>query len=159
MLPISGEQKKMIHTIKAQLGMDEETYKEILWSAYKVDSSTRLSRQEARELIDMLKKSAVQAGVWTNNRGFKKYKYDNLGKREGMASPKQLRMIESMWQDVSFVKEEKARLEALDTFLSNHFGVDKLIWVESEMVSKIVNTLKTMRTQKNEQMGKKPSRR
>ena len=147
-MTITNEQKKTIHTLKNALSMDDETYRETLWLGYKVESSVKLTRRQARELIDTLKKSAVQAGRWQNNRSFRKYKYDNLGYRDGMASPRQLRMIEALWKDVSFVQDEQARLEALEVFLSNHFGVDKIIWIEATMVGKIKKTLEQMKAQK-----------
>lgn len=147
MLPISDEQKKMIHTLKSRLGLDEELYRETLFNSFNVDSSKKLSREQARRLIISLKESAVQAKVWKNNRSMNKYKYDNLGKRDGMATPRQLRMLESIWKDVSYQKTEQSRLEAFNQFLSNRFGVDDIKWVESNMVSKIVNTLKAMKAQ------------
>jgi hypothetical protein len=143
-----NKQKAMIHQLSGKLNLDKELYREILQDRYKVNSSKDLTYRQASDFISYLKKQALDAGVWERKKSFQKHKYSNLGHREGMASPKQLRMIEALWKEVSYVQDETARLEALNTFLSKHFGVDKLIWVESNMVGKVKRTLEQMKVQK-----------
>lgn len=149
MLLVTNDQIKKIKTLQGRLGIDDDTYREILFNNYNVNTCKKLNRKQAKEILDAWSKDAEKQGNWTNHKkSFQKHKYDNLGYRKGMASPKQLRMIEAIWKDVSYVQDEKARLEALDTFLSKHFGVDNIIWIESGMIQKIKHTLEKMKAQK-----------
>lgn len=138
-----GYQRKLI-------GLPDEVYREILWEKYKVESSTKLSFQQARELLNTLRDKAKEMGVFSPKKqySFQKYKYDNLGDREGFASPKQLRKIEAIWKDVSYQKTDTAREDALNSFLDSHFGVSNIKWIEQDMVSKIIRTLERMKEQK-----------
>lgn len=139
------KQKAIIHQLTAALGIDRDVYKEMLYTSYKVESSKDLNYRQATTFISLLKKKAVEAGVWECKKSFNKHKYSNLGNRDGFATPKQLRMIEVMWKEVSYQKTEQEKEEALNTFLLNHFGVSHLKWLEQDMVSKVVATLRAMK--------------
>jgi hypothetical protein len=76
-------------------------------------------------------------------------RYGDLADRPGMASPKQLRMIELLWKEVSDVKGFKKRKAALRSFLSNHFKVSDLRFISSEKAAKIIFGLKQMKERKN----------
>lgn len=76
--------------------------------------------------------------------GFKE-RYDELGFRDGMATPKQLRMIESMWMEVSRMPNYAAKQKALEGFLMRVVRVQQLEWVEDWMVQKIVNAINHMK--------------
>lgn len=147
MRAITDDQKRTIKTLAGKLAMSDDIYRDMLFNRYKVDSCKQLSHSQARELIDSLKQSAITANVWSANKSFRKYKYDNLGNREGYASPAQLRKIDAMWKEVSFQKTEKDKEDALNTFLLNHFGVSHIKWIEKDMVNKVIATLKVMKKQ------------
>jgi len=75
--------------------------------------------------------------------GFKE-RYEELGRREGMATPAQLRMIEAMWMDVSRMPNHTAKERALQGFLKRITGVDDLRFLESWMVQKVVRAITAM---------------
>ena len=75
--------------------------------------------------------------------GFKE-RYDDLGIRPGYATPAQLRMIESMWMDVSRMRTFHDRVTALNSFLKRVIGVEKMDWVEAWQVQKVVNAINHM---------------
>lgn len=76
--------------------------------------------------------------------GFKE-RFDELGRREGMATPSQLRHIEGLWMQVSKMPHRTAKEKALQGFLKRIVGVDDLRFVESWMVHKIVRAMQSMR--------------
>lgn len=150
MYPIIETQKTRIKMLQKCLGIDNETYREMLFAGYGVNSCTALTRRQAKELIDAWEKQGKELGVWTKTKkSFNKNRYHDRPEIEGMASNAQLRKLEAMWKDVSRIKDdEQARRAAFNTFLSNHFGVDDIIWVESNMAGKIITTLEKMKAQK-----------
>lgn len=76
--------------------------------------------------------------------GFKE-RYDELGLRDGMATPAQLRKIEAMWMQVSRMPNHTAREKALQGFLKRIVGVQQIEWVEDWMVQKILNAIQHMK--------------
>lgn len=144
MKPSNNKQKSIIHQLVNILGIPKDVYKEMLLNNYNVDSSKDLSYEEASQFITFLKKNAVEAGLWELKKSFNKHKYSNLDDREGMASPKQLRMIEAMWADYSVLQDNDEREKALRAFISRRFDVSALKFVDKATASKIIYALKIM---------------
>jgi phage gp16-like protein len=130
------KQIKVIHTLKNRLGWSDEEYRRFLseqTNGFCV-SSLEIGDELLDKIISKMRRLANQY-----------YKYEDLDGREGMASPKQLRMIEAMWKDVSRAKSDDERLKALRAFLLNRFGVSDLRFLESWQVRKVIEALKNMR--------------
>jgi Protein of unknown function (DUF1018) len=108
----------------------------------------RLSEAKAGEVIEVIRH--ITGGT---AEGFKpspaagsfKDRFSDLGYRDGMATPKQLRMIEAMWMDVSKMPTYAAREKALSGFLKRITGVENLRFVEDWMVQKIVKAIDHMK--------------
>jgi hypothetical protein len=114
-------------------------------------SSLDLSYSEARDFIKEMEAEAVTRGVWKKNSGRpigSPLRYDNLGKRPGMASPPQLRMIEAMWKAVSYTHDPEKRAAALRKFIFRLCSKSAMEFVEQRDVSKLVNAMKSMAMQK-----------
>jgi len=137
--PISISQIQRIHALKSKLNMPDEAYRSMLGD-YHVRSSKQLTSAGADQLIWELQKNAERLGVWVRPQR----KFNNLAGRRGMATPKQLRMIEGMWAEVSRASNMAERAAALKSFLLR-FGIDGLENVEYWQVHKIVNALKAMK--------------
>lgn len=108
-----------------------------------------LSEQEAERIIRKMEALAVNEGRWTRVEG-RKMKYEELGKRQGMATPKQLRMIEAMWAGVSkyrAAEQQSSRAAALRGFLKRIVGVDDLRFIEGRQARKVIEALKAMNRQ------------
>jgi hypothetical protein len=75
--------------------------------------------------------------------GFKE-RYDELGYRDGFATPAQLRMIEAMWMDVSRMPNRTAKERALQGFLKRIAGVEDMRFIEGWMVQKVVKAIGAM---------------
>lgn len=140
-------QIKKIKTLQGKLGLGDEGYK-LLLSNYWVKSCTELTDKEAGDLIDKLEAMAVEQGVWTPKPRTDK-KYDNLAKRDGFATPKQCRMIEAMFREVSWYKDKpKAFDHAFRNFLHRIAHVDDVTFVVKEDVSKVIKALERMQDQR-----------
>jgi len=63
--PSSKEQRKLIHALVKEKGLSEEDYRKLLTERYGKTSSTELSREEASDLIDYLKKIGGLSGEGT----------------------------------------------------------------------------------------------
>jgi uncharacterized protein (DUF2267 family) len=139
---ITRKQSIKIHTLKGKLGLTDEEYR-LRLTDYWVPSCKDLTYNEANDFINKLTAEAISKGVWKSYTG--KKKYDDLGKRKGFASPRQLRMIEAMWKDVSYTHDAGKRQTALRRFLFRIAGVDDLKFLPSDKVQKIINALQHMK--------------
>ena len=137
MKKIARNQIARVHILRKEIGLSDDDYRALLegWNAV---SSKELTFGEANELIRVLE------GLVPGKRR-SGMKYDALGFRDGFASPRQLRMLEAMWAEVSVFKEPARRYEAFCQFLYNRFGRMKPDNIEVELVGKIKRTLEGMR--------------
>lgn len=139
-------QIRAIHTLKNALQMSEENYRTLL-SSFGAQSSVDLTVPKAKELIEVLSAQASAAGVWVaRKRPRGKLEFDELGNRPGFASPPQLRKICARWTVVSRAEPEHRR-EALEQFLGNKFGIEKLKWLPDHLVAKVLRILAAMEGQ------------
>lgn len=147
MRKIDVNQIKRIHILINKLKLDDVVYRALLQGQYNVNSSKDLDFQQAQEFIMLLETKAVSAGVWKSNFN-RRQKYNELGNRPGYASPAQLRMIESMWHDVSFLDGEAERKKALNRLIFKITGANCIEDLFFEDVKKIVRALKSMKQTK-----------
>jgi hypothetical protein len=148
---IRPDQIKTIHALKRTLGLTEEVYRDMLKDACSVTSSKDIrSAGEAEQLIRALR---ALTGATPYPQG--KAKYEHLGERPGMATPKQLRMIEAMWADVSFQPSSKAREKALQTLLLDRYRIGGILWIEDSDVQRVVKGLQQMKRLKDAKQAAK----
>ena len=140
---INKKQIKLIKTLQGKLKMPDDEYR-LMLSEYWVNSCTRLSFSDAQAIIEKLEAQAVEKGVWTPYAS-RPLKYDNLGKRRGMASPKQLRKVEVMWKNVSFTHDPHKRELALRRFILRIAAVDDLTFLTSQGASKVITAIQNMK--------------
>lgn len=139
------DQKQKIHMLKDKAGLTDDDYRTLLGSMFQgVCSSVDLSESEADRLIAQLRSLAPGfAAAYSGGRR----KYVEIGKRPGMASPAQLRMLEAMWAEVSIHHDAKGRALAFKDFLSSRFNVQDILWLQHSDVNRVVVALKAMRRQ------------
>jgi hypothetical protein len=146
--PIDSGQTRKIHTLKSALKMTDEQYRKLINLNFDpATSSKELTYKQAEFFITKLEEIAVSKGVWVKHEG--KGRYENLGCREGMATPKQLRLVEYLWKDVSIIKEPKNRQKALRAWLQKRFGVSDLRFLDRSVTSKVIYALNQMKKCKN----------
>ncbi len=141
--PIRKDQIKLIHVILAAIKIGDELYRHILAAEpFSVKSCKDLDVERASMLIERLEDYGIQTGQWKryNNR----LKYEDLGYRAGMATPRQLRMIEAMWNDVTYQKTDDAKQRALRRLLWRLYTVSDLRFLEDWQARKVIRTLSAM---------------
>lgn len=141
---INKNQIQIIHVLKAKLNMSDEDYRSMLFDNYQKKSSTRLSFDQANNLIRGMKR---QAGDPVEQPYRFKPKNVNLPtNRPGMASGKQIGMLLGIWSEVSVLPEKDQR-DALDKFLINRFGIGGLRMLSQKMVGPVRHALIAMQKQ------------
>ena len=136
---ITPAQIKMIHTLKGAMQLTDLQYRAAL-EQYHVFSSKQLTEAQADQLVSEMANVAVSMGKWS--RSWRKYQ--SLDGRKGMASARQLRMIEAMWKDVSRADNAMQRTAALLKFL-RRFEINSMADVRWYDVRKIVSALTAMK--------------
>ena len=144
----SASQIKKIHTLKNILGLDNELYREILF-AFKVESSKNLTYMQATDLIEVLEQKAVAKNIWQK----KPLKYSTLKRNINMATPAQLRMIESLWKEVCYIDNEKFAKKSLRKFLKSKFKIDDIMFLTKTNATKVIQGIKNIK--KNLKKSKK----
>ncbi len=126
--------------------MPDADYRAAL-GAYKVDTCKHLTAVEAAQLISVLEINAFNLGVWKKREAAPAVsrRFEEFGKRPGMASPAQLRMLEAMWMGVSRqpTREEKER--ALGHFIKRITGVDHIKFLDAVDARKVIKAIETMK--------------
>ena len=110
-------QIKKIHTLKNVLHLDDDLYLDMLMS-FGVQSSKKLTTTEAGIFLEILEEKAVLTNKWE----VRNKKYEELSSRdEDMATPAQLRMIESIWREVCYIDSPDFAKQSLRKFIQNKF--------------------------------------
>jgi hypothetical protein len=143
---ITPRQSKKIHTLINALRISNESYRFTLLHNFGVLTSKALSFQQAEDLISTLEEEAIKMGVWVNFN--KDRKYEELGSRPDMATPAQLRKVESLWRDITQFNNEKDLESTLRAFLYRRFKISDLRFLERSMVSKVIYSLECIWMQK-----------
>lgn len=109
----------------------------------------RLSAATVGEIIEVIRHiSGGQAEGFRQAEaqpgGFKE-RFEDLGYRDGMATPEQLRKIEAMWIGVSRMPLRVSKLKALEGFLKRIAGVEHLRFVEDWQVQKLIKAIESMK--------------
>lgn len=139
---ITTFQIKRIHILKNQIGLDDDTYREMLHS-FGVCSSKDLTYTEAEVLIDVLGNKAEIK--------MKKYakKYDEFeGRADIMATPPQMRKIEAIWSEVCDYNDIETRKKTLRAFLKKRFHVFDIRFLTNKRARQIIPVLEKMKIKK-----------
>jgi len=113
-----------IHVAKKQLGMEDDTYRQMLWAIARVRSASDLDHAGRRRVLDHLKAC-----------GFKRTR--------PVANDPQSRKVRALWlglKDLGALSD--ASEKALNAFLLRQTGAKALQWASSEQLSKAIESLK-----------------
>lgn len=150
------KQIQLIHIAKHELNIKDLIYRDILRANSGKESAKDLTPGEASKVLDHLKalgwkikspQPPLQKGEnLPPDKGGKGglKKYDDLGKRPGMATPAQLRLIEVTWVNNQYVREKTP--EALRKFIENQFGVSGLRFIEGRDVGKVLKAIGSIKS-------------
>lgn len=132
---------RLIHTLKSAAGLDDESYRLLLRDRYGATSSKDLSPRQADDLVACLKGLAPVAGNVKPRRAERPARFAKLDGRPGMASAKQLRMLEASWVQRSRGETLQDKQEAFLEFLHRRFQVERLEWIAQEDVGRILRAI------------------
>jgi hypothetical protein len=151
---VNKGQIKRIHVLGSRLELPDPVYRKWLDERYGVASSKQLTAKQAEDFIGALEYFATHAGYWERNPN--KDKYNELTGRPYMASPAQLRMIESIWVELTRPATDEQRDASLRGFLFKYFKVSDLRFLSGSAVNKAILALKAMKARKWEGGAKSP---
>ena len=139
-------QRQKIGYMRKLLGLDDDTYREMLFEYNGAESSKDLSVYDANILLNKLRNNAKEIGVFNPKASttMKQYKYNNLGWRSNRATPAQLRKIEAMWFDVSYARDDEARQKGLNTMVKRITGKENLKFITANDVKKVIKAIEEM---------------
>lgn len=157
--PISPSQIKRIHSMIHELQINDCVYREILSSRFGVTTSKDLTLHQASTFIDELAQKTREKTLkrFSENKTFGNgsMKHNELGGREGMATPPQLRKIEAAWGDVSVTTDPAKRIQGLRHFIQRIAGVSALRFLDWQGASKVINALTAMQEAKQKKQNAK----
>jgi Protein of unknown function (DUF1018) len=128
---ITQKQIGVLHVAKAALKLDDETYRAIL---------SRVANVESSKLLDLLGFMKVMKEF--ERLGFRStWRKSTGGYREGFASPSQVLLMKSLWQEYRGEDDEAG----LRMWLSRFHHVADIRFVTATKASGVITALKTMR--------------
>ncbi|MBQ9245593.1 regulatory protein GemA [bacterium] len=131
-------QIRKIHTLKSILGLEDDLYRDMLYS-FGVCTSKDLTFTEAAVLLDILETKAVERNLWKKEQK----KYEDMKNRSGkMATPPQLRMIKGLWRDICYFDNDEFATKSLRKFLKAKFKVDDIRFLTKAKANKVIQAIK-----------------
>jgi phage gp16-like protein len=119
---------KLIHVAKTKLGMDDETYRAMLWAVARVKSSTDLDFPGRKQVLDHLRS---RGGLQQT-------------RPAGAASDPTSRKIRALWLSLRDQGELRDASEgALASYVERVTGVKALAWLNSDQAASVIESLKS----------------
>lgn len=149
---ITQKQRRLLRAAISRLGLNEFYY-EILSSKGGAASSKALTQEGFRAIMAHLE----DLGFELAEAGYPRYvqKWQGLGQRPGMATVKELAMIEYLWDQVEFYWNKDGegnppspslrRIRALQGFLHKRFCVDHLRFLDAKQAHGMIEALKAIK--------------
>ena len=118
------------------IDMTEEQYRSILYEyGNRAESGKDLSEEGFRNIMRIFTRLGFRSD-WSKR---------NYGERRGMATPAQIDMIRSLWQEYSGEENETA----LNNWLEHSYKVSALRFLSQSVAGKAINGLKAMKRRKS----------
>lgn len=134
-MKISKGKLALIHTAKARLGLDEDSYRSLLLESGGVTSAKELDIRGFELLLERFAEL-----------GFQTSKAQRIfGRRTGMATPDQVEYIRNLW--VQYIGKEDD--VSLNHWLENSFGITALRFADLPTAGKAITALKSMTKRRN----------
>lgn len=137
---ITKFQIRKIHTLKNLLGIDDNTYRNMLRS-FDVTTSKNLTYTEAKIILEILEDNAIKANLWIK----RSLKYDDPSRASYMATGAQRRMIEGLWRELSYEDTDKFAKQSLRTFLRKKFNIEDTAFLTKEKGIKAIQAITRMK--------------
>lgn len=140
---MTREQLALVHMAKKYLakkfGWGEDMYRAMLLQLGGAKSAKDLSNEGFAQIME-----------YAANQGFRSdWRERTFGHRPGMATPRQVDLVRSLWRDYTGADDVKA----LDRWLDRSFGITALRFATPEVAAKAINGLKAMIRRKTAKAG------
>jgi hypothetical protein len=157
---LTNSQKSLLHKAKSDLGMDEDTYREMLYNLAGVRSSLDMNQRGFEAVMQHLGKCGfVKTHATHEFTGYvaRKKKWDKeRGNRAGMATTAQLSRIETDWDMLAWYWAPKGfgnKDLALRAFLQRVARVSDLHFLSFAGAVQVITTLKKIEAKRSEKGG------
>ncbi len=144
MISSTPKQRQLIGCFRKLLKIDDDLYYYEMLNSFNVKSSKDLNYTQAGELINNLKFNAIELNLYNPKAENDNLKFNNLASRQGFATPKQLRLIDVLWKNVSIKETNKEKEKALNSFIERITGKKRLNFLTQKDVSKVIKAIKAM---------------
>jgi len=150
MRKISKKQIALVHVARHRLGLEEDTYRDIL-SQFNVQSSKELSYAQFKELMDIFERMGFKRRrkkKRSKSIDFHPVKTERTGQK-AKGSPflpitdKQMKKLWALWNSVSRAPVD-SREAALNKFVKRITGVDHWRWLNVGKAQKVIIALEKM---------------
>lgn len=134
----SKGQLARIHIARKDLGLDEFVYRQILFNETGKRSAADLTYGQAKTVIEYF-----ESAGWRPKNASPLTPQRSDASRPGFASPRQKRMIQGLWTDLSYAPKDR-HAGALREFMNRISGVSDLRFLSSEGAAKVISALVAM---------------
>lgn len=134
-MPLSRTQLSLIHVAKAQLALEDEDYRAILQRFGGVESSAKLDPAGFLRVMDAFTRLGFRSD----------FSAKNFSERAGMASPRQVALIRTLWAEYT---AGEGTDKTLGKWLERTFKVASLRFVDVGTGKKAITALKAMKAKK-----------
>ena len=131
---ITDQQRKLIHHARRRINMTDPDYRAMLKRVAGVASSNDLNDTSFTAIMEELGRLGFDTVQ----------KAPQYGERGGMATPRQLDKIRSLWRQWAGSEDESG----LTTHLERKFKVSSLRFLDLKTASKVIYALENMATQR-----------
>jgi phage gp16-like protein len=131
---ITYQQRKLIHLAKRRIDLPDADYRAVLQRVSGVTSSSDLDDASFSAVMDELGRLGFQTVQQA----------PQYGERIGMATPRQLDKIRSLWRQWGGTEDESG----LTTHLERKFKISSLRFLDLETASKVIFALENMVAQR-----------
>lgn len=136
----SSFQIRKIHILKNILCIDDDLYRDMLMS-FGVCTSKDLTFTEGNVLLDILETKAVEKKLWIK----RQKKYEEFNRDIKMATPAQMRMIESLWREICYFDNDNFAKKSLRKFLKSKFKVDDIKFLTKVKAVKVIQAISSIK--------------
>lgn len=133
----------MIHIAKKDLGLDDDTYRDMLWTVARVRSSADLDFSSRIKVLEHLK-----------SRGFKPKQATKAKQKAPLSNEPQHKMIRGLWLELHAVGTVLDPSEqAISRFIKNQTKIDRIEWLSTAQASQIIERLKQWLARANKKVS------
>lgn len=133
----------LIHIAKKDLGLDDDAYRDMLWTVARVRSSAELDFSGRIKVLEHLK-----------SRGFKPKQAAKAKQKAPLSNEPQHKMIRGLWLELHAVGTVLDPSEqAISRFIKNQTKIDRIEWLSTSQASQVIERLKQWLARANKKVA------